>query len=275
LFAGKPYFRVAGPNGRGCENEGAYPALNLKNGSVYVGWEFNWATNIFSFACVTGKTKTRDFITNTPRHCLTLSNVAACARPARRSGVRVISLDSAFVPGYNRFPLSDFPRLAVSNRSRTVSMVWNDTRAHPNGDVYMQSFRLGSLTKVHRRPTRLDRAHGGGLTMFPALRVSNRNGRLDVAWYSRASGGTSLTSVKAAIGVSPLATATPRNITITNKSSNWLQNNSDIVPNFGDYIDAVVSTTGRWPFVGRTLYIAWADGRIGDPQPFEARMRAG
>src|SRR5262249_48426267 len=188
----------------------------------------NWASNIFSFACLTGKTKTRDFITNTPRHCLTMSAVAACAHPASRSGVRVISLDSAFVPGYNRFPLSDFPRLAVSNRTRTVSMVWNDSRAHPNGDVYMQSFRLGTLKKVQRMPTRLDRAHGGGLTMMPALRVANRDGRLDIAWYSRASAGTSFTSVKAAIGVNPNATATPRNITITNRPSDWLQNNSDI-----------------------------------------------
>src|SRR5262249_27908129 len=110
LFTGKPYFKVAAGGRRGCENEGAYPAVDLKNGSVYVGWEFNWATNIFSFACLTGKTKTRDFITNTPRHCLTMSAVAACAHPASRSAVPVVSLDSAFVPGYNRFPLSDFPR---------------------------------------------------------------------------------------------------------------------------------------------------------------------
>ncbi len=93
-----------------------------------------------------------------------------------------------------------------------------------------------------------------------------------MAWYSRASTGTAATSVKAATGVNPAATATPRNITITNKASNWLVNNSDIVPNFGDYIDAVVSATGSWPFVGRTFYVAWSDGRSGVPQPFEARI---
>lgn len=276
LFESKPYFTVATRDRlRGCENEGSYPAVDLRTGAVYVAYEYNWASNLFLTQCMTGATKTRDYITGTPRHCLRLAATAACARPARRNRVGVVSLDAAFIPGYNRFPLSDFPRLAVSNRSGMVAMVWNDTRHHPDGDVLLQSFRLGSLAKVQRTPTVLDRPHNGGLTMMPALRVANRSGSLDVAWYSRASAGTANTTVKAAIGVSPAATSTPRNVPITNRASDWLQNNSDIVPNFGDYIDAVVSATGRWPFVGSTLYIAWSDGRSGVPQPFEAHVRAG
>jgi hypothetical protein len=184
-------------------------------------------------------------------------------------------LDSAFIPGYSRFPMNDFPRLAVSSRRGTVSMVWNDARKHPNGDIMMQSFRLGTLARVQRAPTVLDRPHGSGFTIMPALRVANRNGLLDVAWYSRASTGTTVTSVKAATGVNPATIRTPRNITITNRASNWLINNSDISPNFGDYIDAVLSVTGRPPFVGRTLYVAWSDGRSGVPQPFEAHIPAG
>ena len=275
LFEGKPYFTVAHPSPKGCENEGAYPAVNLRTGAVYVGYEFNWATNLFFSQCFSNRTRTRNVITSTPSHCMKLRAVAPCAHPARRNRVNVTSLDSAFIPGDLRFPGSDFPRLAVSSRHDTVSMVWNDTRDHPYGDVMLQSFRLGSLTRVQRSPTVLDRPHHSGLTMIPALRVATRNGLLDVAWYSRPSTATSITGVKAAIGVSPAATRTPRNITITNKATNWLQDNSDIVPNFGDYIDAVVSVTGHWPFVGRTLYIAWSDGRSGVPQPFAARMRAG
>ena len=276
LFVSKPYLTIATRDRlRGCENEGSYPAVDVRTGAVYVAYEYNWASNLFLTQCMTTATKTRDYITGTPRHCLRLAETAACARPARRNRVRVVSLDSAFVPGYNRFPLSDFPRLAVSSRRGMVAMVWNDTRDHPNGDVLLQSFRLGSLAKVQRTPAVLDRPHKGGLTMMPALRVANRNGRLDVAWYSRASGGTARTTVKAAIGVNPATRSTPRNITITNRASDWLQSNSDIVPNFGDYIDAVVSATGHWPFVGSTLYIAWSDGRSGVPQPFEAHVRAG
>src|SRR5579859_1188628 len=275
LFVGQPYLKIAPRSRLGCENEGAYPAVNVKTGAVYVGYEFNWASNFSNPACFGTKTKTRDVITATPFHCLKLHVVAACAHPARRNHVNVVSLETAFIPGYNRFPVSDFPRLAVSSRYDAVSMVWNDTRFHANGDVLMTSFKLGSLARVQKTPTVLDQPHGGGLTMMPALRVANANGRLDVAWYSRASGGTSATSVKAAVDVSPLATSTPGNVTITNRTNNWLQNDSDIVPNFGDYIDAVVSATGSWPFVGTRFYVAWADARSGVPQPFSAHIRAG
>ncbi|MGN6793809.1 MAG: hypothetical protein ACTHJW_15595 [Streptosporangiaceae bacterium] len=275
LFVGKPYFKVAHASLKGCENEGSYPAVNLATGGVYVGYEYNWASNLFNFNCFTVRTKTRNFITSTPFHCLKLAPVSPCAGPAHHKAVAIVSLDSAFIPGYNRFPMNDFPRLAVSSRHGTVSMVWNDGRRHPNGDILMQSFRLGTLDRVQRTPTVLDRPHGGGFTFMPALRVANRNGLLDVAWYSRASAGTALTSVKAATGVNPATRRAPRNVTITNKASNWLVNNSDIVPNFGDYIDAVVSATGHWPFVGRTLYVAWSDGRSGVPQPFEAHIPAG
>ncbi|HEX7992774.1 MAG TPA: hypothetical protein VF506_02575 [Streptosporangiaceae bacterium] len=274
LFVGKPYFKVAHASLRGCENEGSYPAVNLATGSVYVAYEYNWASNIFNPNCFTVRTKTRNFITKAPFHCLRLAAVSPCAGPSRQKGVAIVSLDAAFVPGYTRFPMNDFPRLAVSSQRGTVSMVWNDGRKHPGGDILMQSFRLGTLARVQRTPTVLDRPHGGGFTILPALRVANGDGLLDVAWYSRAATGTTLTSVKAATGVNPAATRTPGNITITNRTSNWQVNNSDIDPNFGDYIDAVVSATGHWPFVGRTLYVAWSDGRTGVPQPFEAHVPA-
>ena len=272
LFAGKPYFMVAGPDKNGCENEGAYPAVDVKQGGVYVGYEFNWATNFFSFQCLGGGTKTAVNITGTPFHCLTLTKVASCAHPSARNFVDITSMDAAFIPGYNRFPMNDFPRLAVSPQFGTVSMVWNDSRFHPNGDILLQSFNLGTLKRVQRSPVVLDQPHGGGVTMLPGLRLADQSGRLDVAWYSRASTGTANTDVTMAVGVSPRGTATPRNVTVTNKASDWLVNNSDIVPNFGDYLDVVVSATGEFPFVGNTVYIAWSDGRSGVPQPFAASM---
>jgi hypothetical protein len=275
LFVGKPYFTVAGPGRKGCENEGSYPAVNLSNGNLYVGYEYNWFTNLFFSRCFSSGTKTRVYITKTSRHCLKMSAVAACTRPGRRNRINVTSMDAAFIPGNLRFPQSDFPRVAVSQRFGTVSMAWNDARFHPNGDILLQSFKLGSLGLVQPRPTVLDRPHKGGLAFLPGLRVASRSGRLDVAWYSRSSPRTANTSVKAAIGVNPRTTATPRNVFITNKTSDWLVNNSDIVPNFGDYIDTVVSVTNHWPFVGRTLYVAWSDGRSGVPQPFAAHMSAG
>jgi len=273
LFVGKPYFTVAGPGKHNCLNEGAYPAVNIRKGSVYVGFEYNWASNFFDFRCIGSGTKTKVVITGTPLHCLRLAPTAACAKPPARNHVNIKSMDAAFIPGYNRFPANDFPRLAVSNRFGTVSMVWNDARFHPNGDILLQSFKLGTLKLVQSRPVVLDR-HAGGLAFLPAVRTANQSGRLDVAWYSRASVRNALTSVRMAVGVNPRGTATPRNITITNRTSNWLVNNSDIVPNFGDYIDAVVSVTGKAPFVGKMVWIAWSDGRTGVPQPFSAHIPA-
>jgi hypothetical protein len=54
--------------------------------------------------------------------------------------VPVVAMEGVFVPGYNRFPASDFPRLAVSGKFGTVSMVWNDARFHSFGDILLQSF---------------------------------------------------------------------------------------------------------------------------------------
>jgi len=33
-----------------------------------------------------------------------------------------------------------------------------------------------------------------------------------------------------------------------------------------------LTTTGTPPYVGRTLYVAWSDGRFRVPQPFEAHL---
>jgi len=273
FFQGKPYFVVAKPDPRGCENEGAYPAADPATGAVYTAYEYNIETNIFLPNCFGAATPTANVMTRTPLGCLPLAAFAACGGPKARTSVPVTSLDAAFVPGYNRFPVQDFPRLAVSDRYGTVSMVWNDTRFHPLGDILLESFHKTSLGPVQAHPVLLDRPASGGLHMLPALRTATAAGRLDVTWYSRSTPTTANTNVDGVLGVSPLITSTPAsNVRITNVASNWLTNTSDIVPNFGDYTDAALATTGTPPFVGRTLYVAWSDGRFSVPQPFEAHL---
>lgn len=272
LSVGKPYFTVAKPDPRGCENEGSYPAVDVRTGNVYVGYEYNWGSSLGFTPCEGASTPLTEVLTSTPARCLRLAPTAACRLPARRTSVPVVSMEGVTVPGYNRFPVNDFPRLAVSDRYQTVSMVWNDARLHPFGDILLQTFHRGSLRAVQSRPVVLDRPHHAGLDFLPALRTATAAGRLDVSWYSRASVRTADTGVRAALDVSPLATATPRNTMITNRLSDWDSNSSLIIPNFGDYTDDAIAVTGSPPYLGKTLYVAWSDGRLGIPQPFEAHL---
>lgn len=272
----KPYLTVAGPDSKGCENEGAMPAVDPATGSLYVGYEFNSFTNLIGYApCQTAAKATADVITKTPARCLTLTKVSPCRRPAARISVPIVTLEATFIPGYNRYPGNSFPRLAVSDHYHTISMVWNDARKHPFGDILMQSFGLNGLRPVQAKPVVIDQPHNAGLAFLPAVRGASADGKLDVSWYSRNSVSTSNTSVQAAVGVNPLTTVTPPNVPITDVASNWDNNSSFITPNFGDYTDNAVSVTGTFPYVGTRLYVAWSDGRIGIPQPFEAHLPAG
>jgi hypothetical protein len=274
LALAKPYLQVAKANSLGCISEGAYPAVDTATGNAYLGYEFNWGSSLGFPPCETASTPLQDVLAKVPAHCLTLTTVSPCKGPSAHTAVPVVSMEGTFVPGYNRFPANDFPRLAVSGKFGTVSMVWNDARFHPFGDILMQSFHTNSLRPVQAKPVRLDQPHHAGLSFLPALRTPTSSGLLDVTWYTRGSVTTANTNVAAAVGVSPLTTVTPPNLRITNAASNWLVNSSLGVPNFGDYTDNAVSVTARAPFVGSTLFVAWSDGRFGIPQPFEAHLPA-
>ncbi|TMD19080.1 MAG: hypothetical protein E6I99_15500 [Chloroflexi bacterium] len=197
-----------------------------------------------------------------PISCLTLTPTSPCAGPSQVQPINITSLEAAFIPGYNRFPMNDFPRVAVSSRSGTVSMVWNDTRQHGTGDIFLQSFNLGSLTPVQSQPVRVNsRSDTGGWLFLPAVRNADASGNLDISFYSRSSPNTALTDVTASLKVDPRTTGTPTrsDTRITTGSSDWNADSSVIVPNFGDYTDNY--------FVGSALYVAWSDGRLGFPQP--------
>jgi hypothetical protein len=275
--AGKPYLTVGKQDPKGCESEGSYPAVDPATGDVFTGYEYNWGSSDAglggSTTCFGAKTPVSEVLTKAPARCLTLTDVSPCAGPSATVRVPIVSMQGTLVPGYDRGGGNDFPRLAVSDRYHTASMVWNDARYHRYGDILLQSFSLGSLRPVQATPVALDRPHHGGLSFLPGLRVADAAGRLDVSWYSRPSVNTTYTSVEAALGVSPQATATPPNALITNVASDWGLDSSDGAPNFGDYTDNTVAATARWPYTGNTVYFAWSDGRLGFPQPFAARIR--
>lgn len=268
-----PYF-VVNPGDLSCEQEGAYPAVDVNTGAVYVAYEFNAGTNIFGSAGPVDcrGVPTQQVIKYIPSTCLTLPT-ASCSAPAGSNAINITSMDAAFIPGYNRFPMNDFPRIAVSGRAGTVSIVWNDARLHPYGDILMQSFDLGSLALVQSSPVVIN-SGTNGWHMLPALRRANLSGNLSISFYGRSSPTTALTDVYLARSVNPRTTSTPGNTLITTGPSDWNTVSSDIVPNFGDYTDNYVIATSSGSYVGRSLYIAWSDGRLSDPQPFEARTTA-
>ncbi len=261
-----PYFVVA-PGDANCENEGAYPAVNVKTGDVYVAWEFNWATNYQVAACASQPTQNR--VAYVPYSCLTLTPVSPCTTTPLTVGVNIVSMDLAFISGYNRFPANDFPRIAVSNTYGTVSIVWNDARAHPLGDIFLQSFNLVSLSPVKANPVRIN-PDTGGLHFLPALRKADDGGNLSVSYYQRDKANTDLTNVDALIDLNPRTATFGSHVRVTTGPSSWLNVSSDIIPNFGDYTDNYMRSTQNAPYTDDVLYVAWSDGRLGVPQPFEA-----
>jgi len=255
-----------------CENEGSYPAVDLATGDIYVAYEHNWATNLTSFgSCASDPVQDRVNLVSGTCASPVATFPNGCSGLFKEADVNITSMDAAFIPGYNRFPMNDFPRIAVSDPNGTVSIVWNDARLHPAGDILLQSFDLNGRfpTTVQSAPVRINKATGGW-HMLPALRNVDAAGDLNISFYGRASANTAITNVYAAIDVSPLATATPGNVLVTTGSSDWNAVSSDIVPNFGDYTDNYIIATGSAPFTQEKLFVAWTDGRLGDPQPFNA-----
>jgi len=255
------------------EIEGAYPAVDPATGDVYVAYEFNWATNLFG--CPLQVQEQVAYVQASS--CIVLpTSPSPCPVPTGTTAVNITSMDAAFIPGYNRFPMNDFPRIAVSHANGTVSIVWNDARANPSGDILFQSFALGALTPVQSAPVKLndDKTGTGAFHFLPALRNVDANGNLNVSWYDRRLNPSSaLTDVYAALEVNPRTTGTPKsNTRVTNISSNWLTANSDIVPNFGDYTDNYIAIAAGKKGPIATIFAAWSDGRINDPQPFCARQ---
>jgi len=274
---GPIYLVVAPPDPNGCENEGSYPAVDVSSGDVYVAYEHNWPSFFATFgACATDPA--REVVTRIPSSCLTLPGPSPCSGPFPRTSQFITSISGAYIPGYNRFPMNDFPRIAVSSVHGTVSIVWNDASYKPSGDILLQSWYTGTTfpAPVQSQPVVVDKASvaGKGWQFMPAIRNTDDDGNLYISWYGRSVPATAVTNVFEAVGVNPRTTTTPSNIKITDVASDWNAVSSDITPNFGDYTDNyVIAVGGGPPFTGEIDFTAWSDGRLGDPQPFEAHIQ--
>lgn len=258
-----PYLVISAgdPN---CEQEGSYPAVDRRTGAVYVAWEYNWFSGVMDPACENVPTQNR--VAYVPLNCLPLTTTSPCPGPQASTGVSIVSMELAPIPGYNRFPMNDYPRIAVSDPQGTVSIVWNDARFRPLGDILLQSWKLGAaLQPVQTRPAVVNSR--GAAHFLPALRLNNA-GALVVGWYERASASTTITSYAGALRVKPASTSPAKEVTTTTASSDWSGATSNIIPNFGDYTDVYIATSGD----DVRAVFAWTDGRLSDPQPFTASI---
>ena len=268
----QPYLTVQPTDPAGCEQEGAYPAVREKTGGVYVGYEYNWVTNYLGLPYCVNSAATSVVVTQIPPSCLPdpdSTPQSPCAPPFNQNSNIIISTDATVVPGYNRFQMNDFPRIAISEPYHAVSLVWNDSRNTPLGDILLQSYSLGSLNYIQMAPVQLntDLSFEDMHTM-PGLKNTSSDGLINVTWYDRRgkNAGTGKTDIYGALNVNPTTSSTPGgNTRITNESTDWLSTSSVIVPNFGDYTDNFVSASD-------TLFVAWSDGRSGVPQPYEAHL---
>jgi hypothetical protein len=277
MLPASPYLVVA-PSDANCEQEGAYPAVDRMTGDVYVAWEFNWATNALT-GPPCNSTPTRNVLAYVAFNpCLgpagPPAQTSSCAAPQPSTSVPITSMDLAFIPGYSRFPMNDFPRIAVSDPAGTVSIVWNDAGSNPGGDILLQSFNLGSSFTPTGAPVKINNDNASGTFHFlPALRNADSNGKISISWYDRRRNpNTALTDVFAAVAISPRITSTPTfNQRVTDTASNWSSVSSDINPNFGDYTDNYASPPPpALPPEDDPLFVAWSDGRLNVPQPFES-----
>ena len=268
-----PYF-VVSPGRTDCVQQGSYPAADQMTGDVYVAYEFNWNSNISPFTPSCHSVPVQNVLAYVAFNpCLTGSPTlpSSCTSPPPSNSVAITSMDAADIPGYNRHPMNDFPRIAVSDPKGTVSIVWNDAQSNPGGDILLQSFNLGSLTPIGS-PVKINNDNVVGTFHFLPAVNADSNGNLSISWYDRRRNPTTaLTDVYAAVGISPRINGTPNsNQRVTDTASNWLAVSSNITPNFGDYTDNFVSSPPASPPEDDPFFVAWSDGRLSVPQPFES-----
>jgi hypothetical protein len=243
----------------GALDQGAYPAI-APNGDVYVAWERNIDTNLYSgldpyvyihAARVPAGATAPDVGGPDSPVVLTVGQANASAF----GGVR--SMNSTYIAGYNRGTGNDFPRIAVDPVDDRVVFAWNDASAHPLGDIWLRtaSYDLSTMTPI--RQVNDDRSFA--MHFMPALSIGS-DGSIRTSWYDRRMWGADSPETDYFGEVRAAERANAPDFKITTGPTDWTNTSTLIVPNFGDYTDNAT--------VGTTTYYTWSDGRLGVPQPF-------
>ncbi len=251
------------PDEQNVVNQGSYVAL-APGGDAYIAWERNFGSNrgngdpfVYIRAAVVPQGATAPSVggPDSPR-VVTLEQVNS-------NGIGgVKSLNTVPIPGYNRGPGNDFPRIAFRPSPDTslpdqVIVVWNDASLHPLGDIWLRA-----LTPTLDFDTPIQKVNDDdsyALHFLPALSVLD-DGSISTSWYDRRIGGADSAKTDYFGEIRPAADQDAVDFRITTGSTDWLGTGSLITPNFGDYTDNFSQ--------GSSTFYLWTDGRIGVPQPF-------
>lgn len=243
----------------GAVNSGAYPAV-APNGDVYVAWERNIDTNLYSgidpyiyehVALVPAGIEAPTAGGPDAPVVFTLGQVHATVD----GGVR--SMDNVAIAGFNRGTGNDFPRIAFDPVHDRVVFAWNDASLHPLGDIWLRTAApdLASMGRIYR----VNDDESYALHFLPALSIGV-DGSIRTSWYDRRAYGADSSLTDYMGEVRPVESTNTTDFTISTGPTDWANTSTLITPNFGDYTDNATS--------GMTTYYTWSDGRLGVPQPF-------
>jgi hypothetical protein len=245
----------------GAANTGAYVAVG-PGGNAYVAWERNLLTNgfglpsdpyVYIHAAVVPRRATAPSAGGPSNPVL----ISAGQPNGSPDGLGTKSTDGFPIPGYNRVPGNDFPRIAVNAPLGEVLVVWNDASLHPLGDIWLRS---ASLDLARLAPTvQVNDDASSALHALPAVSV-RADGTTCVSWYDRRLSGAASTLTDYFGDCRATASDNAPDFRISTGSTDWAATSSVSIPNFGDYTDNASA--------GDTTYFTWTDGRLGTPQPF-------
>jgi hypothetical protein len=231
----------------GVVNQGSYPAAGpLTSNQVCVAWQRGWL----------------DGDPNDTIEIRCSSDRGASFGP-QRTAARFTSNAFTVPPGYNRSRISDFPGIDIDvsngpNRG-TIYVGFQD------GDRDVRDVKLTKSTDggvTWSTPVTINDDAGDGSDEFwPWVKVCEETGQVGVLWYSNNDGITDVYLDESSDG------SGGADVRVTDVSTNWPATSSDIIPNFGDYIN-LQATRDHW-------HATWADGRFGDPDVFYAKIDKG
>ncbi|MBI1745535.1 MAG: exo-alpha-sialidase [Acidobacteria bacterium] len=239
-------------------NQGSMPAVG-PNGEVYAVWERGWQSTPNQASIVMSKSTDAG---QTWGPMTTIADICSIA----------------FNPpsGYNRIVINDFPQIAVDNgpgspRRGYVYVTWHDCRATgstSDPDIYVSRSTDGGST--WSAPIRVNENNPIDRQFFPSISIDGI-GNMHVIFYDRSENpGTAITntfyllSTDGGLTFRPLKRTGHPDGQLSEQANDWNATQSDMPPNFGDYIKNAA--------FGTNIHNTWADGRLGDPDVFARKV---